>query len=140
MFHFLKSEYGTIKNGKWQLLKMARSRFVVILIKSEKGLEIVPSLRHWAKKNMLEMLDIQHNSIWPIFILIAIRIKKNKHKCNFYYVAVPMTSKVLKFQKNADFTKTQKSRYLKNKTFFFRQIKKSLITHQQLLYGKKIVL
>ena len=90
-----------------------------------------------SQKNMLEMLDIQHNSIWPIFILIAIRIKKNKHKCNFYYVAVPMTSKVLKFHKNADFTKTQKSRYLKNKTFFFRQIKKSLITHQQLLYGKK---
>ena len=37
--------------------------------------------------------------------------------------------------KSVDFTKTQKSRYLENKTFYI-QIKK-LITHQGLLYCKK---
>ena len=42
--------------------------------------------------------------------------------CNFHYVAMlMMTSHILKF---VDFTKTQKSRYLKNKTLFFLQIKK----------------
>ena len=43
-----------------------------------------------------------------------------------------MTSEVLK---SVNFTKTKKSRYLKNKTLFL-QIKK-IITHQGLLYGKK---
>ena len=41
---------------------------------------------------------------------------------------------IMKF---VDFTKTQKSRYLEKKTLFFLQIKKSLITHQGLFYGKK---
>ena len=45
-----------------------------------------------------------------------------------------MTSKSLK---SAGFTKTQKSRYLENKTLFFLQIKKSLITHQALLCDKE---
>ena len=46
-----------------------------------------------------------------------------------------MTSQILKF---VDFIKTQKSRYLKNETyFFFKKKKNSLITHQGLLYGKK---
>ena len=40
----------------------------------------------------------------------------------FQYVAMPMvTSQILKFR---DFTKTQKSRYLENKTLFFLQIEK----------------
>ena len=40
----------------------------------------------------------------------------------FQYVAMPMvTSQILKFR---DFTKTQKSRYLENKTSFFLQIEK----------------
>ena len=41
---------------------MTRSRYIVVLIKSEKGLELVFSLKHWAK-NMLEMFAIQHTSI-----------------------------------------------------------------------------
>ena len=45
-----------------------------------------------------------------------------------------MTSQILK---SVDFTKTQKSRYLENEKLFFIQIKKSLITYQRLLYGKK---
>ena len=35
------------------------------------------------------------------------------------------------------FTKTQKSRHLENITLFYLQIKKTLITHQGLRYGKK---
>ena len=47
---------------------------------------------------------------------------RNKHKCNFHYVAMPMiTFQILKF---VDFTKTQKSRYLEKETLFFLQIKK----------------
>ena len=42
-----------------------------------------------------------------------------------------MTSQILK---SVDFTKTQKSRYFENETFFL-QIK-ILITHQRLLHGK----
>ena len=45
-----------------------------------------------------------------------------------------MTSQVLQF---ADFKTTQKSKYVENETSFFLQIKKLLITHQGLLYGKK---
>ena len=45
-----------------------------------------------------------------------------------------MMSQILKF---VDFTKTEKTRYLKNETLFFLQIKKSLITYQGLLSGKK---
>ena len=43
-----------------------------------------------------------------------------------------MTSQILKC---VDFTKTQKSRYLENETFFLK-IKKSLNTHQGLLIAK----
>ena len=44
-----------------------------------------------------------------------------------------MTSQILK---SVDFTKTQKSRYLKNEALFFLLIKNSLITHQGLFYCK----
>ena len=44
-----------------------------------------------------------------------------------------VTSHILKF---VGFTKTQKSRYLENIKLFFLRVKKSLITHQGLLYGK----
>ena len=44
-----------------------------------------------------------------------------------------MTSQILK---SMDSTKTQKSKNLENNTFFL-QIKKTLITHQGLLYWKK---
>ena len=37
---------------------------------------------------------------------------------------------------SVDFTKIQKSRFLENKTFFFLQLKKSLLTYQGLRYGK----
>ena len=61
------------KNGKSQPLKIARSRYIVILMKSWKGLELVASLQRWAK-NMLEMLGIENTSIWPNFILIVLTI------------------------------------------------------------------
>ena len=81
------------------------------------------SLQQWAK-NMLKMFVIQHISIWPNFILIVyiyLGFKRSEHKFNFYHVAMPlMMSQILKF---IDFTKTEKSSYLKNKTSFL-QIKK----------------
>ena len=45
-----------------------------------------------------------------------------------------MTSLILK---SADFTETQKSRYLENETFFLQKKKNSFITDQGLLYDKK---
>ena len=49
VFHFFeKVNKETIKNGKCELLKMVISRYIVILIKSWKGLELVSSLQHWA--------------------------------------------------------------------------------------------
>ena len=99
---------------------MARSCYVVILIKSWKGLELASSLQHWVK-NLLEMFVIQHTSVWPNFILIVIRFTRNKYKGNFHYVTMPMmTSQILK---SADFTETQKCTYLENETLFFLQIK-----------------
>ena len=66
------------------------------------------------------------------FILIVFRIQKNK--CNFHYVAMlMMTPQIFK---SVNFTKTQKSRYFKNKTFFLQK-NKTLIVHQGLLYAKK---
>ena len=54
---------------------MARSFCIAILVKLEKGLELVSSLQYWAK-HMLEMFGIQHASVWPNFILIKLRIQK----------------------------------------------------------------
>ena len=47
-----------------------------------------------------------------------------------------MTSQI---SKSVNFTKTQKSRHFKNKTFFLqkKKKKKTLIVHQGLLYAKK---
>ena len=45
---------------------------------------------------------------------MVFRIKKNK--CNFHYVAMPMMTPQI--FKSVNFTKTQKSRYFKNQTFF----------------------
>ena len=55
---------------------MVWSRYIVVLIISSKGLELVSSLQHWTK-NMLEMFVIQHTSIWPNLILVVLRIQKN---------------------------------------------------------------
>ena len=74
----------------------------------------------------------QHISISPNFIsiLLYLGFKRNKYKCNFHYVAMSvMRSQILKTE---DFTKTHKSRYLENESFFL-QLKKI----QGLLYGKK---
>ena len=60
-----------------QLLKMSRSRYIAILIKSQKDLELVSSLQHWAK-TMSEIFFIQHTSFWPSFILIGLRIQKKQ--------------------------------------------------------------
>ena len=63
-------------------------------------------------------------------------LKRNKHKCNFHFPAMlMMTSQILK---SADFTETQKSWYLENKTRFFLQIKKFIkYTSRATLYNKE---
>ena len=128
---FWKGKYGIIKNGKCQLLKIARSRPIVILVKSWKSLELA------LNQHMLAIFVRQHNSIWPSFILIGVRIKRNKHKCNFHYAAMlMMTSQILK---SLDFTKTQKSRYLENETLFL-QIKKIINCTLRVTLLQKIVL
>ena len=73
---------------------------------------------------MLEIFVIQHTSIWLTFILTVLyfRFKRNMHKCNFYYVAIPlMTSQILK---SVDFTKTQNLDILRTKDNFFFKLKK----------------
>ena len=69
------------------------------------------------------------------FILVVLRIKKNKHKCDYHYVTMPMVaSQILKF---VGFTETQKSRYLENETLLsLKPKKKSLIARQGLIHGK----
>ena len=64
-FIFLARWIGTFKNGKCQLLKIAESRYTVILIKIKKRLELVSSLQHGAK-NMVEMFVLKYTSIWPV--------------------------------------------------------------------------
>ena len=45
-----------------------------------------------------------------------LRFKRKKHKCNFHYVTMSiMISQILK---PVDITRTEKSRYLENETFF----------------------
>ena len=84
------------------------------------------------------MFVIQYTSIWPNFFLIVLRFKRNKHKCNFHYVAMPMvTSQILKY---VDVTKKQKSRYLENETLFFLQIKKFIDYTLRATLWQKIVL
>ena len=55
---------------------MVRSCYIVIFIKSEKGVELVSSPQHWAK-NILEMFAIQHTSTWSIFILAVLKFDDN---------------------------------------------------------------
>ena len=53
----------------------------------------------WAR-DMLEMLVIQHTSIWPNLILTVLGLKRNKHKCKFNYLAMlMMTLKLVDFSK-----------------------------------------
>ena len=73
--------------------------------------------------------------------VLVIRYKgfnRNKHKRNFHYAAMSMmTSWILKF---VDFTKTQKSRYLKNEALFFLQINKFVNYTSRATLGQKILL
>ena len=99
---------------------MVRSCFIVILVKSQKSLDLVCSIYHSAK-NLSEMFVIQHTS------------NLTKYNCNLHYLAMLiMASQILK---STDFTKTQKIPYLERETFFL-QIKNSLITNQGLHHGK----
>ena len=83
------------------------------------------------------MFVIRYNSMWPNFILIILRIQRNKRKCNFHYAAMSMmTSYILQL---LDFTKTQKSKYLENETFFL-QMKKFINYTSRATLWQKILL
>ena len=57
--------------------------------------------------------------------------------CNFHFVAMAMvTAQILK---SVDLTKTQKSRYLENKTLFLLQIKKFLNYTSRATLCQKVV-
>ena len=59
-------------------------------------------------------------------------------KCNFHYESMPMmTSQILR---SADFTKSQKPRYLENETLFSLQIKKLINYTSKATLRQKIVL
>ena len=62
VFHFL-------------LVKIVKSPYFAISLKSEKALELLSSLQHWIK-DMFEMFVIRYTSIWPNFILIVHSIQK----------------------------------------------------------------
>ena len=49
-------------SDKYELLKIDKSRYIVISLKLQKGLELVSSLQHGAK-NTLEMFVIKCTSI-----------------------------------------------------------------------------
>ena len=71
VFHFLE----LLNSFFFQLLDIDRSHYIVIPLKLLRGLELVSSLQHWAK-SMLEIFVTHHTSIWPILILIVLRIQK----------------------------------------------------------------
>ena len=82
-----------------------------------------PTLSQKHVKNMSKTF-LSYNTL--VFDQISFRqnlgFKRNKLKCNFHYVAMLMVaSQILK---SVDFTKAQKSRYLKNEILFLFQIKK----------------
>ena len=75
VFYFFERVNNGDLSGKYQLLKIDRSCYIVISLKSSKGLELVSGLQHWTT-DMLEKFVIRYTSIWPIFILIVLRIQK----------------------------------------------------------------
>ena len=52
---------------------------------------------------------------------MALRIQKNKHKCNFHYLSMAMM--VPQILKSVDFIKTKKCKNLEIKTLYFLKIK-----------------
>ena len=130
----------SIKNGKCQLLKMVIARYILILTKPSKDLELASNHCQWVK-NMLEMFVIQQTSTWPGFTLIVLQKKSKKISISvtsITYQCLRWPMMTLQSLESVDLAETQKSRYLENETLFFLQIKKkSLIAHQGILYGKK---
>ena len=104
----------TIKNGQISLY----CHFSTIIKGAGTSFQS-PTLSQKHVRNVLSYhtLVFDQISFWQY-----LRFKRNKHKCNLHYEAMPMMmSQILK---SVDFTKTQTSRYLKNKKLFFLWIKK----------------
>ena len=118
-FIFLKMLKEHLKMVNVNYYKMARSGYIVILINLQKEPRTSFQAPTLSQKHVRSVSLTANQYLINFFIVLG--FKRNKQKCNFHYVAMHMmTSQILKF---VHFTKTQKSRYLKNKALFFLQIK-----------------
>ena len=114
-FFFEKVNSGQLKICKYQLLKMARSRCCQFnkTIKGP-GTSFQFPVSSIEPKTWKKIFFIQHTNIWPNFILIVLRIKKNKHKCNFYYIAMPMMmSQIFNSMDFTGFQKNSRTKHIK---------------------------
>ena len=109
-FPVFKRRKRTIRNRKCQLLKITRSRYIGIFIKSWKGLELVSSLQHWAE-NMLEMFVTRYTSILPNFILMVLNIQKNKHKSEVWNLQISQKHRNLDISRTKHFLQIKKNNY-----------------------------
>ena len=135
VFHFY--EKMNKRQLKCQLLKMVRSPHTVIsIIIKWPGFSFQsPALSQKYVRNVFSYSTLVFDQI-PFWWYLG--FKRNKHKFNSHYMARPMMmSKVLNF---VNFSKTQKSRYLKNETLFFLQIKKFINYTPRATLWQKIVL
>ena len=75
-----------MKNGKYQLLKMARSCFILILMKKIKEPGFSFQSLHWANNN-LEMF-LKHNEVklYEIYLFVLININQSilKHLISYF--------------------------------------------------------
>ena len=115
------------------------------LINMNKGNIFLESLEQFGglglSSNQFQILNNQKCQVFHVFYIYIyilyfsiFRIQKKSAKCNFHYTAMSiMTSQILK---DVDFTKIQKSRYLKNEPLLFLQIKKINYTSRTILCQK----
>ena len=115
---------------------MARSRYIVILIKSLKGPETSFHSPVLSQKYIRNVCHTTYQQLgFKRFQYLG--FKRNKDKCNFHYVAMSMmTSQILK---SVHFTKIQKSRYFENETLFFK-LKKIIDYTSRATLWQKLVL
>ena len=100
---FFEKIKGTFKDVKCQLLKMARSGYIVILINLLKGPRTSFQVPTMGQIHVRSVSHTAHQYSTNLF-LQYLGFKRNKQKSNFYYVAMHMmTSQILKY---VDFTKT----------------------------------
>ena len=101
--------------------------------KLKKDLELGPNLQNQNKKEF-EMFAVSYTNISSSFILILNSNSRDKKCISYYALMFTITSQIWQL---ADLWKTQKSKYLENKTQFFPLVKK--IHEQGCIMTKSIV-